>query len=278
MRKLSFSTIPCEGWSVEQLIACCKRHGFTGIELRIERDYAIKPDTSDEDALFAGKLFREAGISVTDIGSSITLNGLGEEEAAQAGLSRHIRLAECLGAPGVRIFAGTFFKRVGEREQISDKVTLARRIQEACDEGGKRGVGIWLETHNEFSTGEALESILKLVDRPNFRIIYDIIHPYEFGESPEDTLRRIGPKIAQVHMKDGEPFEDPDMHDWKYTVTGEGKLPLAEIVAGLKRIGYDGYYSLEWETRWRPELKKLNLELDGVLADYVRTMERLLAD
>jgi Sugar phosphate isomerases/epimerases len=274
--KLSFSTLPCEGWSIEQLIDCCQRHGYTGIELKIDYGYAIAPDSNDEVVKAAGRKFREAGITVTNIGSGVVLNGLGEEEAARRSLSRHIRIAELLEAGGVRLFTGTFFQKISEREQAHNKEQLVRRIQEACDEALSRGVGIWIETHNEFSTGRVLKLMLEAVNRPNCRIIYDVIHPYEFGESPEETIRHIGPAIAQVHMKDGVPFEDPDMHDWKYTKTGAGQLPLAEITRLLRSNGYEGYYSLEWETKWRQELKELDLDLNEVLADYVQLMSRLL--
>ncbi|GLX67788.1 sugar phosphate isomerase/epimerase family protein [Paenibacillus glycanilyticus] len=277
---LSFSTLPCEGWSVEQLIEGCKQHGYSGIELKIDYGYAITPDSTEEEVKAAAARFREAGITVTNIGSGILLNGLGEEREARRSLSRHIRIAELLEAGGIRIFTGTFFKKISERNQAHDKERLIRHIQEACDEALARGtgVGIWIETHNEFSTGMQLKPMLEAIHRSNCRIIYDIIHPYEFGEAPADTIRLLGPFIAHVHMKDGVPFEEADMHEWKYTRTGDGQLPLAAIVELLKDSGYAGYYSLEWETKWRPELKELDLALDSVFADYVQLMSGILAE
>ncbi|MNF96335.1 hypothetical protein D3C84_791220 [compost metagenome] len=74
-------------------------------------------------------------------------------------------------------------------------------------------------------------------------------------------------------MKDGVPFENPTIHEWKYTPMGEGQLPLASIISTLQNSGYDGYYSLEWEPKWRPELKELNLEVPAVLESYVNFMK-----
>jgi 3-dehydroshikimate dehydratase len=276
--KLSFSTLPCEGWSVEQLIDRCKRYGYSGVELKIDYGYAITPESSVEEVKAAAEKFREAGIAVTNIGSSVLLNGLGEEETARLALSRHIRIAELLGAGGIRIFTGSFFKKISERNQPHHFERLVTHIQDACDEAlaGGSDVGIWIETHNEFSTGAVLKQMLEAINRPNCQIIYDIIHPYEFGETPDESIRLLGSSIAHVHMKDGVPFEDEDMHEWKYTLTGAGQLPLASIVSLLQKSGYDGYYSLEWETKWRPELKELHLDLDAVLEDYVRLMGSLL--
>lgn len=73
-------------------------------------------------------------------------------------------------------------------------------------------------------------------------------------------------------MKDGVPFNDLKIHEWKYTPMGEGELPLEAIISALQASGYDGYYSLEWESKWRPELKGLQLELSAVLESYVKFM------
>jgi L-ribulose-5-phosphate 3-epimerase len=35
---------------------------------------------------------------------------------------------------------------------------------------------------------------------------------------------------------------------------GEGILPWREMIAELKRTGYDGWLSIEYERRWYPDL------------------------
>ncbi|MHA6483203.1 hypothetical protein ACX1C1_15065 [Paenibacillus sp. strain BS8-2] len=52
----------------------------------------------------------------------------------------------------------------------------------------------------------------------------------------------------------------------KVNVTGDGALPLRSIIEALQDSGYDGYYSLEREPKWRPELRELNLDVNEVLA------------
>lgn len=47
------------------------------------------------------------------------------------------------------------------------------------------------------------------VDKPNCAVIYDIIHPLEAGEKPEETIALLGSQCVHVHVKDGVPFEDP---------------------------------------------------------------------
>ena len=53
---------------------------------------------------------------------------------------------------------------------------------------------------------------------------------------------------------------------------GEGALPVAEIVRMLEKSGYTGYYSLEWEKRWHPELRDAAAEFPA----YAEFMRRIL--
>ncbi|NQX58650.1 sugar phosphate isomerase/epimerase family protein [Paenibacillus qinlingensis] len=274
--KLSFSTLPCEGWSVDLLIASCQTLGYKGIELKEDHLNAVSLATPEAELTDIAAKFRTAGITITNIGSKIIFNGIGpDEEKALSELKQVIRMASTLRAKGVRIFLGTYLRFVEQRVQPKDEARIITYVQEACDYAKAYGVEIWLETHNEYSTGAVLNQFLQRVDRTNCKVIYDIIHPYEFGEKPEDTIRLLGDRCAHVHVKDGEPFADPKIHEWKYTPMGEGQLPLHSIVSLLLESGYDGYFSFEWEPKWRPELKELNLEVPLVLTDYVTYMKQL---
>jgi 3-dehydroshikimate dehydratase len=275
LMKLSFSTLPCEDWSVDQLIACCQANGFTGIELKEDSQYALSLSTSREELLLAAEKFRSAGITVTNIGTRAIFNGVKEGEAeALEELKRCIDMAQTLSARGVRIMLGTYLRYNNAGVQPLDTDKVVGYIREACDYAAPRNVEVWIETHNEFSTGQVLRELLEQINRPNCKIIYDIIHPYEFGEEPEETVRLFGKECAHVHMKDAVPFDDQTIHEWKYTQFGEGKLPLQQIIAALEASGYDGFYSLEWEPKWRPELRELNLDTAEVLAAYSQLMPR----
>ncbi len=71
-----------------------------------------------------------------------------------------------------------------------------------------------------------------------------------------------------MHIKDGINRHEPLWHDFPYTRLGEEDLPLYERLDLLKKAGYDGYLSLEWESAWRPELQKLPQDLDYMLGQY----------
>ena len=52
---------------------------------------------------------------------------------------------------------------------------------------------------------------------------------------------------------------------------GAGEVPLAAICRALTDRGYDGYFALEWEKRWHPELP----EPDVALTDFARFAAQL---
>ena len=252
MPKLSFSTLPCMDYNADGLFALCEKYGFSGAEVRVKDDGSF---------VCGGKLF------VTDVGSSICIKKYDENMLQNA-----IKLANAVSENGIkamRVFLGNFCQRYDapHTEIVYDEIVLM--LQKLADSAKCE---IWIETHNEFATGKVLKKLLSDIDRENVKIIWDIIHPIEDGESPEETIAYLGDKIAHVHIKDGKKREDPIWHDFEYTPIGEGELPIKRIVGLLEDSGYNGFFSLEWESLWRKELKDLNWSVDEILQKYIDFM------
>ena len=133
---------------------------------------------------------------------------------------------------------------------------------------------MWVETHNNYSTSDILFKILEDVGYENVKIIWDVMHPIERGEMPDVTSSVLKDKIAHVHIKDGIKKDDEDEIEYHYTKLGEGSIPIEEVMICLDKIGYEGYISLEWEDKWRSELKGMydnQLELLGDFDKYLNT-------
>ncbi|BBH20134.1 sugar phosphate isomerase [Paenibacillus baekrokdamisoli] len=276
MKRLAFSTLPCEGWSLDEMIAIAKECGFSGIELREGDTWGISNKlTADERKAVLWK-FQDACIAITNIGSNVCFTGKEGDVEQFDILQKAVVLAHDLKADGVRIFLGYFNMRRDNTVPAIPYAEIVNRIQQSCDYAVSYGVQIWIETHNEFATGRSLRKLLDDVDRPNCAVIYDIIHPLEEGETPAETIALLGSQCVHVHVKDGVPFDDPLELSWKYTRVGEGKVPIASIVEQLEQAGYSGSYSLEWETKWRKELQIPGMEPAVIFPLYVKWMRRLL--
>jgi sugar phosphate isomerase/epimerase len=90
------------------------------------------------------------------------------------------------------------------------------------------------------SVGDTLR-LLDAVDRPNVKMVLDTYHlGHEKGLARQ--MADVAPRTAMVQLGDA---RRPPKGEQNRCRLGDGIVPLAEIVAALKRAGYDGYYDVE---------------------------------
>ena len=178
---------------------------------------------------------------------------------------QYIDAAAQLGAAGVRVFAGDHVSR-GFEHTTKKIPELAEAVRQLCAYAKKKGVEIWLETHSEFSTGRAMELLIREADMDNLKAIWDVIHSLEYGESLEESISHLGGHIAHVHLKDG--IAVSGQTEFLHTDLGVGQMPFGAVIRALKEIRYEGFLSLEWESPWRPEIRDLYPDLLVLLNKY----------
>ena len=262
--KTAFSTVACMGASWKDVLTWTVNAHIDAVEVRLNDDGSMFGLTAESIPQMACA-FHEAGIVISNLGTSVCFSGY--DEKALERLVPSIRLAEQTGARGIRVFPGSFVKRF-DTETPHDLDGMALFLQKAAAVAQKHGVEIWIETHNEFSTGKSMRRLLDKAQCANITVIWDLIHPYEYGEQPEETLRQLSGFIAHIHVKDGKKASDVNQIDYLYTRLGEGELPLHHIFGILEKSGYKGYYSLEWEKAWRPEIRHIYASEEMLLSDW----------
>lgn len=254
--KLAFSTLPFKGCTAEELCYVAGKYGIQGVEVRAEKD---------------GSFVTGRELNITDLGSGITLLGYNEKQIEEA--KKIFESVKKNDIPAVRIFLGNFARRHDSERNTLDYEGIVRAIRELAELNLAQ---VWIETHNEFATGKSLRKLLDDVNHSNVKVIWDIIHPIEDGETPQETIDWLGDDIAHVHIKDGRKHPDCAMHDYYYTKLGEGELPITEIVKLLRGSGYDGYFSLEWESVWREEIRDVYGTGEEAVAAFVDYMNKIL--
>lgn len=267
--KRAFSSVACMDLSYREIAFSAKKAGIHAVELRMEQNGNIC-GLKKEELSWLSKCLKENELKVSNLGTSISLFEYDGEKVKEA--ARCAELASLVEARGIRIFPGRFIKRFSDDAACCYQ-GMVRALKEICAGAKNCGVEIWLETHNNFSTGKALRKLCDDVDCDNLKVIWDIIHPIEAGESPEETVKYIGEKIAHVHIKDGVKSGDSDIIDYTYTRLGYGQLPVGEIMEQLRRIRYGGYVSLEWERAWREEICNEYSDLEELLRDFNEFMD-----
>lgn len=263
--KRAFSTLCCLNATPEEVAVLAVNNGIQGVEVRVgDRGTAFGSCTVSQAQTVHG-LFEKAGIEVTDMALSCSIS---EYDYSQLEIGRSgIDFAAALGAHAVRIFVGAHQAHFTD-EVKNDYDGIKKALIELSDYGREKNVAVWLETHSSFSSGKAMRGLLDYVGREDIGVIWDVMHSLEYHETPEETVKLLGGRIAHVHLKDGHPTADADATQYFHTDLGEGTMPVNRVVNALDAIGYEGYYSLEWESPWRKEIRDLYSDVNDLLRKY----------
>jgi sugar phosphate isomerase/epimerase len=185
----------------------------------------------------------------------------------------YAELCKLFGTPFIRVFGGG----IGSAPREEAVQTAAAHFREMAKIAEAFGVKLLLETHDDWTDCRDTRSLMEAVDSNAVGVLWDVHHPYRMiGEQPETTWETLGKWIAYTHVKDSLPIEPAPgaKHPFRYCLTGEGDIPLKRICGLLKQQGYEGYYTLEWEKKWHPEIA----EADIAFPQYVSYMRRLAAE
>ena len=268
--KKAFSTVACMEADYHQVIDYALQTGQNGIEIRMDDNGYLFGLNREEIPAMVDEMHKN-NLEIVDIGTSICVGRYQSELIVKA--VECLKLANMVGAKGIRIFPGSWYDKVNHCYSAADQDGMVRFFKELCEHAKQWNVEVWIETHNDYSEGKILKELLDAVDAPNLKIIWDIIHPIECGETPEETIAYLGNRIAHVHIKDGQYNQNDNSVEYRYTKPGEGTLPLKEILELLYKIGYDGYCSVEWESVWRKEIADIYDNVVAMLEDFSKWMK-----
>lgn len=264
MMKRGFSTVAFANLDYNDIIEAAVRNKMDGVEIRLDTQNNLFGHPA-EDTEMIGNAFRDAGVEISDIGTSVCIKGYSQAQVET--YKKCLDVAKIIDAKSARVFLANFLGKFTQSAPY-DYDGIVQALKEACAYGEQVGVEVWVETHNEFSTGEVLAKLWDDVGSKNLKFIWDLIHPIERYEFAEDTMKFMGDKIAHVHVKDGRKKTDKNEINYLYTKLGEGDVPVGEMLALLRNAGFDGYLSLEWEAAWRAEIKTTYNTPDELLSAY----------
>jgi sugar phosphate isomerase/epimerase len=255
MAALAASTLGLPDASIDEIITVLGAGGCSGVELRAGERQAVHPGLTRTERTEVRRRLAEARLKPLAVSSYVKICAPGDDQAIVDDLVAHVDLAADLGAPGVRIFPG------GALEPEDDD-RGARRLQAAAGPAERRGVRLFLETHDSHPRGADIARLIGRTGRDDLGVIWDFVHPWRNGEEPAATYDAVAPWLAYVQLKDANPPLDRPVP----TLIGAGEVPLDEIRAVLDKHGYDGWWSLEWEKAWHPDIPPLSEALASARA------------
>jgi 3-oxoisoapionate decarboxylase len=228
----------------------CRDMGFTGINLSLN-DAQFRHLGGTED--WRIRKFRD-WIDRTGMSLEVDTSGTAPEHMA-----RMIGAAADLGAASLR----TYTRHGGTLEEMM--VATTADLAAVIDLAEARGVTVVLENHEDF-TGPELAAIVRAVDHPRLKILYDYGNSQMVLEDPQAALEAVLPHVASVHVKDHVMVRAEDAG--RLTVAGvpmgEGFLPIRAITArlleaGLRRFCFENVWAYSAPIRTGRE------PLDGVV-------------
>jgi sugar phosphate isomerase/epimerase len=250
--KLSFTTLGCPDWSLEEIARRAAAYGYDGVELRVAPDgNHLSPDASPGEAARIAGRFRDAGVPVMSLMgyTRFALMDPAEIASQQALMRRLLALARAMEVPHVRTFGGQLAPGADREAAIR---TVGDALAPLAAEAAGLGVRIGMETHDDWCAGDVVRRVIDRAASPGLGVVYDIFNAFDSGlESWDVTYDKVRDRIVYCHLKDGFRGRDGKL---AYVPIGAGDLPLPSILGRLKRDRYAGYLSFEWEKKWHPEL------------------------
>ena len=170
------------------------------------------------------------------------------------------RTAE-LGASRAMILPGGVKPNIPLAEQ---RAWLVDGLRACAEKAASLGVTLLAENTDDapmrplMGHGADCRDICAEVDSPAFRLIYDSAGAICSDENSLDTLAAMAPYVAHAHLKNvrpvaaGEKVERStlvaaDGRHFLGTVLDGGVVNLPQILAALEKIGYDGYFNIEYQ-------------------------------
>lgn len=242
--------------------AKAKEMGFEVIEFS-----ALKTPEGQTPLKFAPRVREasdKAGISIMNytIGADFLKGSNGDWRAEAERLKAEVQAAKILGAPGMRHDAtGGFPAGTKGARGFDDALpTLAKGCRMVTEYAADQGIRTMVENHGFFcQDSERVEKLVNAVNHPNFGVLVDIGNFMCADDPPEKAVGRLVAYAFHVHAKDFhfKPGAAPDPgKGWfrsrggnylRGSIIGHGDVPVQQCVGILKRAGYDGVLSIEFE-------------------------------
>jgi sugar phosphate isomerase/epimerase len=183
------------------------------------------------------KAFDDAGVHVVNIPVDVRVNLCGSQEDRKSGLATYnkwVDAAVILGSPSIRVH----LPRNEKDGEISCAVSALKALAEY---GGSKNIVINVENDNpDTEQPDRIASVLEAVNSPFLRALPDfcnsmLIHDDQsYNNQALARLFRLAFNIS--HVKDME-------QDGQKTY----RVDMDQIFAIAKKVGYRGYFSMEWE-------------------------------
>jgi D-psicose/D-tagatose/L-ribulose 3-epimerase len=229
------------------LFAKLKAAGYDGIELPLFEGDAAHFKT-------IRKALDDHGLKCT----AVTVvppeaNPISPDAAVRAKAGERLQWAiDMVGICGGDVLCGPFHSPLavfsGTGPTADEKKRAADVLRQAADHAAKQHVTLAIEYLNRFecyflTTAAETAELVRAVDHPNFRAMYDTFHANIEEKAIGPAIRTLGPMLRHIHVSEND-----------RGTPGSGHVAWIETFKTLKEVGYDGWLTVEAFGRALPAL------------------------
>lgn len=244
---LNYSSLLAAGrMDIFGFLSLCRELGLEGGSLHLQNLQSTESDYLKR----VRRAYLDHGLSLSIF--TVTTNfGLTEERHAEEfrKATEAIRVAEMLGAPLLRVFAGS---PPSEEDRANAFRRSARAVRRVCEEAGRLGIPVGLQNHNHGAlcrTGDEVLRFIREVDHPNLTFVLDTGQfAGSFGASGEpgpelrgadfmESIRQTASIARYVRVKFYNPRPDGS----------EPAIDYAKVFAILQGVHYPGFLDIVYE-------------------------------
>jgi sugar phosphate isomerase/epimerase len=231
--------IGARAMDMPKFLQYCASQGIGGGELT---SYFFAPDAGGSTFTECREIAARLGIAIsgTAVGNNFSHPKDSPERPVQiAHVKQWIDHAAMMGAPHIRVFAGSHPKGVSGEE--AEQNAIDALTETAVYAAGKK-VYLGIENHDSITTADRLLRIVRAVDSP--WVCVNLDSGNFIAEDVYAEIAASAPYAMNVQLKT----------EIKVGTTGREKAPadLERVVKILKDTGYEGFVVLEYEEEKDP--------------------------
>ena len=264
---LAFSTLGCPDWNFQKIIDFAVEHNYNGIELRgllRQMDLTKCPEFSPQNIAATLAVMKDKNLAFADLGSSTNLH-FAESAERKKNLDEaksFIDLAQKINCPHVRVFPNSLPK---DQDKNDTMELIIKGLLELGDYAKGSNVSVLMETHGDVVWAADIEKIMQSAFNEHTGLVWDVTNMWSITkEPPVEVYQKLKKYIRHTHIKDLKMIDGKE----HYVLLGHGEVPIFTAIDALRKGGYKGYYSFEWEKLWHPEIA----EPEIALAQYSKVM------
>ncbi|MFK7983345.1 MAG: sugar phosphate isomerase/epimerase family protein [Saprospiraceae bacterium] len=223
-----------------------KKVGYDGIEVPID-------DGDAKDYRKVGDFLKSLGMTCTAVSSVFEEENPASPDAKirQKGVDALKWRIDMAAEMGAEVIVGPYHSAFayfsGKAPTADERKWSAEVLHQAAEYAAGTGVILTPEALNRFecylfNTLASIAKLLREVNHPNLRMIYDTHHAHIEEKSQGGVIQKYADLIAHVHLSEND-----------RGTPGTGQVQWDEIFENLQAIGYDKWLTIEAFSRYNEE-------------------------